>query len=96
MLLSGQMLPLNFAVLLYRAAVYFRFRRGLIAILPSGLGFFRLLAAAISRKFGSIYPRAVLRAVSLAPFWPCPQAQLDCAMSAPLCFVWVIFIRRFV
>jgi len=63
MLLSGQMPPPNFAVLLYRT-VYFRFSRGLIAILPSGLGFLRLLAADIPRKFGSIYPRAV----SFAPF----------------------------
>ena len=38
MLLSGQMPPPAFAVLLYRA-VYFHFRRGLIAILPRGLGF---------------------------------------------------------
>ena len=56
--------PPNFAVLLYRT-VYFRFSRGLIAILPSVLGFFRLLAADISRKFDSIYPRdprAVLHA----------------------------------
>ena len=34
----GQMQPLAFAVLLYRA-VYFRFSRSLIAILPRGLGF---------------------------------------------------------
>jgi hypothetical protein len=38
MLLSGQMQLPAFAVLLYRA-VYFRFSRGLIAILPRGLGF---------------------------------------------------------
>lgn len=38
MLLLGQMPPPVFAVLLYRA-VYFRFSRGLIAILQSGLGF---------------------------------------------------------
>lgn len=38
MFLSEQMLPPNFAVLLYRA-VYFRFRRGLIAVLTHGLGF---------------------------------------------------------
>lgn len=35
-------MPPAFAVLLYRA-VYFRFSRGLIAILPSGLGFFACL-----------------------------------------------------
>ncbi len=38
MLLSEQMPPPAFAVLLYRA-VYFRFSRGLIAILPRGLDF---------------------------------------------------------
>ena len=34
--------PLSFTVLLY-CAVYFRFRRGLIAILPRGLGFYDCL-----------------------------------------------------
>jgi hypothetical protein len=42
MLLSGQMPPPAFAVLLCRA-VYFRFSRGLIAILQSGLGFYDCL-----------------------------------------------------
>lgn len=42
MLLSEQMPPPAFAVLLCRAA-YFRFSRGLIAILPRGLGFYDCL-----------------------------------------------------
>jgi len=53
MLLSGQMQLPAFAVLLYRA-VYFRFRRGLIAILQSSLGFCACLRLFILHKFDSV------------------------------------------
>lgn len=54
MLLSEQMSPPAFTALLYHAAVYFHFSRGLIAILQSGLRLLRLLAAVIPHKFGSV------------------------------------------